>query len=142
MDTFPTELGILTCLSLLVATAWVPYIVGVTRQPEVEGAPDSFLRPADLRDMPAWVHRAHRAHLNLLEQFVPFAVLVLLVDRMDGFSPLTYWAAIAFFWIRVIHAVGMITGKARFPLRPILFNLGWLCCLLLGYSVFAARMAG
>ncbi|MEP5729131.1 MAG: MAPEG family protein [Sulfitobacter sp.] len=141
MDTFPTELGILTCLALFAATLWVPYIVGVVRQPVTNAAPDTFMRPADLNDLPAWVHRAHRAHLNLLEQFVPFAVLVFIVDRVDGFSTLTFWTAIAFFWIRVAHAVGMITGLARMPLRPMLFNLGWLCCVLMGYAVFAARMA-
>lgn len=141
MVTFPTELGILTCLALFAATLWVPYIVGVVRQPEVEGAPDNFLRPGDMNALPAWVHRAHRAHLNLLEQFLPFAILVLIVDRVDGFTALTYWTTIAFFWIRVAHAVGMISGKARMPLRPILFNAGWLCCMLMGYAVFAARMA-
>ena len=45
----------------------------------------------------------------MLEQFLPFAVLVLIVDRVDGFTPLTYWTAIAFFWIRVAHAIGMIS---------------------------------
>ena len=141
METFPTELGVLTCLALLAASLWIPFIVGVSKSPAVEGAPDPFERPHDLRTLPAWVHRAHRAHLNLLEQFVPFAVLVLIVDRVDGFTTLTYWTAIAFFWIRVLHAIGMISGKARMPLRPMLFNLGWLCCLLMGYAVFSARLA-
>ncbi|UWR21463.1 MAPEG family protein [Sulfitobacter sp. S190] len=140
MQNFPTELGILTCLALMAATLWVPYIIGVNRVALPEGAPDPFERPGDLNALPAWVHRAHRAHLNLLEQFVPFAVLVLLLDRVDGFTALTYWTAIAFFWIRVAHAVGMISGTARMPLRPILFTLGWVCCLILGYAVFAARM--
>ncbi|NNE54021.1 MAG: MAPEG family protein [Sulfitobacter sp.] len=141
MTNFPTELAVLTCLALLAATLWVPYIVGVTRQPSADGSADTFVRPGDLRDLPAWVHRAHRAHLNMLEQFLPFAVLVLLVDRVDGYSSLTYWTVIAFFWIRVAHAAGMISGIARMPLRPILFNLGWLCCLLMAYAVFAARLA-
>ena len=85
------------------------------------------------------MHRAHRAHLNLLEQAIPLAVLVLLLDRLDGFTALTYWTAIAFFWLRVIHAAGMITGYARMPLRPIVFTLGWICCLIMAYAVFAAR---
>jgi hypothetical protein len=29
--TFPTELGILTCLTLLAASLWIPYIIGVNR---------------------------------------------------------------------------------------------------------------
>ncbi|MFY9209662.1 MAG: MAPEG family protein [Aestuariivita sp.] len=136
MQQIPTELGILTCLMILAASLWIPYIVGVNSDP---ADPDSFPRPGDLTQLRPWVHRAHRAHLNLLEQAIPFAILVLLVDRLDGFTTLTYWTAIAFFWLRVIHAAGMISGYARMPIRPIIFSLGWLCCLLMAYAVFAAR---
>ena len=135
MTEFPTELGILTCLMILAASLWIPFIIGITSE---EGDPDNFDRPVDLRSLRPWVHRAHRAHLNLLEQAFPFAILVLVVHTLDGFSPLTYWAAIAFFWLRVIHAAGMISGVLRFPLRPIVFTLGWLCCLIMAYAVFAA----
>ena len=136
MTDFPTELGVLTCLMILAASLWIPYIVGVTSDP---ADPDNFTRPGDLSQLRPWVHRAHRAHLNLLEQAIPFAVLVLLLDRLDGFTALTYWTAIAFFWLRVIHAAGMISGYARMPLRPIIFTLGWVCCLIMAYAVFAAR---
>jgi hypothetical protein len=63
------------------------------------------------------------------------------LDRADAFRALTYWIAITFFWIWVAYTIGMISGKARVPLRPILFNLGWLCCMLIGYAVVAARLA-
>ena len=138
---FPTELGILTCLSVFAACMWIPFVVGAARQPEPETDADGFSRPADLSLMPAWIHRAHRAHLNLMEQFLPFAVLVLIVDRLDGFTALTYWTAIAFFWLRIAHAIGMISGKALFPLRTIFFNLGWVCTIIMAFAVFAARMA-
>ena len=136
MDTFPTELGILTCLMILAASLWIPFIIGVTSDP---ADPDNFTRPGDLSQLRPWVHRAHRAHLNLLEQAIPFAILVLLVDRLDGFTTLTYWTAIAFFWLRVIHAAGMISGYAKMPIRPIIFTLGWVCCMIMAYAVFAAR---
>lgn len=135
MTDFPTELGILTCLMILAATMWLPYIVGIVTDPSEE---DSFASPARQAVLRPWVQRAHRAHLNLLEQAIPFAILVLLVDRVDGFTTLTYWTAIAFFWIRVLHAAGMISGVARMPLRPLLFLAGWICTLLMAYSVFAA----
>ncbi len=135
MTALPTELGIVFCLALLAASMWIPYIVGVTTDP---ANPDNFTRPGDLTAVRPWVHRAHRAHLNLLEQFVPFAVLVFLVDRLDAYSALTFWVAIAFFWLRVAHAIGMITGVARLPLRPIIFTAGWACCLLMGYAVLVA----
>ena len=135
MTDFPTELGVLTCLMILAASLWIPYIIGVNTDP---ADPDNFTRPGDLTALRPWVHRAYRAHLNLLEQGIPFAILVLLVDRMDGFTALTYWTAIAFFWLRVAHAAGMIAGVARMPLRPILFTAGWICVLIMGYAVFAA----
>ena len=138
---FPTELGILTCLMIFAASLWIPQIVGQANlKPEdlPDGAPDGFVRIANPHLMPPWIGRAHRAHLNLLEQAFPFAVLVLIIDRMDGFTALTYWTAIAFFWLRIAHAVGMITGVALMPLRPLIFTAGWLCCLIMAYSVFAA----
>jgi len=137
---FPTELGILTCLALFAASLWIPYIVGVNTEPQTGDTPDPFVRPGDLSTLRPWVHRAHRAHLNLIEQLVPFAILVLIVDRLDGFTTLTFWTSIAFFWLRIIHAIGMISGVARFPLRPAIFLLGWVCCLLMGFAVFAARL--
>ncbi len=138
METFPTELGVLTCLAILAASMWMPYVIGVSKLPQVEGAPDGFIRPANPHLLPEWIHRAHRAHLNLLEQLVPFAILVFLVDRMDGFTALTYWTAIVFFGLRVAHAVGYITAWARMPLRPLIFTGGWICCAIMAYAVFAA----
>ncbi|MEM1072911.1 MAG: MAPEG family protein [Pseudomonadota bacterium] len=131
-----TELGVVVCLALLAASLWIPYIVGVNMHPQ-EGV-DDFARPPALTGFPEWVHRAHRAHLNLLEQLLPFAVLVLIVDRLDAYSTLTYWTAIAFFWLRAAHAAGMISGTARMPVRPMLFTAGWVCCLLMGYAAFSA----
>lgn len=141
METFPTELGILTCLCILAASLWIPYIIGVNTAPEgslPDTAPDGFVHVANPRLHRAWVQRANRAHLNLLEQMLPFAILVLILDRVDGFTALTYWTAIAFFWLRVAHAVGYITAWAKFPLRPIIFTLGWVCCLIMAYAVFTA----
>ncbi len=139
--TFPTELGILTCLMILAASLWIPQIVGTASlKPEdlPDTAPDGFVRINNPHLMPPWIGRAYRAHQNLLEQAIPFAVLVLLVDRMDGFTALTYWTAIAFFWLRVAHAVGYITAWTTMPLRPLIFTAGWVCCLIMAYSVFAS----
>ncbi|RMA40986.1 MAPEG family protein [Rhodophyticola porphyridii] len=137
MMEFPTELGILTCLMILAASLWIPYVVGISSDPSEE---EAFARPATISNLRPWVQRAHRAHLNLLEQGIPFAILVLLVDRMDGFTALTYWTSIAFFWLRVAHALGMIAGVAGMPIRPIIFTAGWLCCMIMAYAVFAAGL--
>ena len=69
---------------------------------------------------------------------MPFAVLILLAHHLGVSTWVTIWAAALFFWLRVAHAVGYITALARLPLRPIIFTAGWVCCLLMAYSVFAA----
>ncbi len=136
MTALPTEMGILVCLMLLAASLWIPYIVGVNMN-DREGV-NTFQRPAGDAGLPDWVARANRAHLNLLEQGVPFAILILVLDRMDAFSALTYWTAIVFFWLRVAHAIGMITGYAQMPIRPLLFTSGWVCTVILGVAIFTA----
>ncbi len=136
MTGLPTELGVLVCLTLFAASLWIPYIVGVNMH-DREGV-NPFQRPPGLDGLPDWVARANRAHINLLEQGLPFAVMILILNAIDGFNALTYWAAIAFFWLRVAHAVGMITGVAQMPARPIIFTAGWVCILILGYAIFTA----
>lgn len=139
---FPAELAILTYLTILMATLWVPYIIGVNTVPVgtlPENAPDGFILPPNWRLHRPWVQRAYRAHMNLLEQFVPFAAVVLILDRMGGFNAVTYWTCVAFFWLRGAHAVGYITAWTRFPLRPLIFTGGWICVLILASQVFLGR---
>ena len=35
MESFPTELGILTCLMILAASLWIPYVVGIATDPSI-----------------------------------------------------------------------------------------------------------
>lgn len=129
-----TELFWLMLTALLAASLWIPYIVGVNTA-TYEGKESEFLRPPDHSKMPAWIHRSHRAHLNLLEQFLPFAVIVIIGHLLKVSTPVTQWCTIIFFWLRVAHAIGMITGKARLPVRPIIFTLGWLITMVFAWRV-------
>lgn len=131
-----TELTYLVATMMLTASMWIPFIVGVNSIPAT--GPVDFTRPPDLQDLPAWVHRAHRAHLNLLETAMPFAALVLLAHVLEVSTGVTLWATVAFFWLRVIHAVGMVTGLAVFPLRPIIFSASWLCTIAIGVQLLLA----
>lgn len=129
-----TELTYLLLTALLAASLWIPFIVGVNATPAREVA--DFHRPPDIRQMPAWVHRAYRAHQNLLEQMMPFAVIVLVAHVLGVSTTATVWSSVAFFWLRIAHAVGMITGAAQFPARPIIFTAGWICIVVIGWQVF------
>lgn len=124
-----TELLFLILTAVLATSLWIPYIVGSTRNP-YEGMEESFVRPPDQRNMLPWIHRAHRAHLNLLEQFLPFAVLVLIGHGLSVSTPLMGWLAIGFFVLRCIHAVGMITAKTQMPSRPLIFTTCWIITLV------------
>ncbi len=136
-----TELFWLLMTATLAASLWIPYIVGINTT-AYEGQADAFVRPPDTSKMAAWVHRSHRAHLNLLEQFVPFAAIVIIAHLLKVSTPITVWCVMLFFWLRVAHAVGMITGLARLPVRPILFTAGWLVTMVMVWQVLthAARL--
>lgn len=128
-----TELFYLVATMMLAASMWIPYIVGVNTIPS--DGPVDFSRPPDLYVMPAWIHRAHRAHLNLIETATPFAALVILAHVMGVSTAVTIWASAAFFWLRVLHAAGMISGLAGFPIRPIIFTASWLCTIAIGVQL-------
>lgn len=129
------ELAYLLATAVLAASLWIPFIVGVNSIPDKDFS--DFTRPPDHTAMPAWVHRAFRAHLNMIEQFVPFAAIVLVGHMLGVSTSITAIAAGAFFWLRVAHAVGMISGLAVFPIRPIIFTAGWVAILVYAWQVFA-----
>ncbi len=131
-----TELFYLVLTAILATSLWLPYIIGVNST-TYEGQADAFVRPPDLRVMQPWVHRSFRAHQNLLEQFLPFAVLVLVGHALGVNTPVTEWCVIAFFALRLIHAAGMITAVLRFPLRPVVFTAGWVITLVFAWQVLA-----
>jgi uncharacterized MAPEG superfamily protein len=59
-----------------------------------------------------WAGRAVRAHRNMLESLVLFAVLVLVAQIANVHSAMTLLGAQLFFWGRVAHAVIYIAGIA------------------------------
>lgn len=129
-----TELFWLTLTAILASSLWIPYIIGVNTT-TYDGKETEFIRPPDHAKMSAWIHRSHRAHLNLLEQFVPFAVIVIIGHLLGVSTAVTAWCSILFFWLRLAHAAGMISGKARFPVRPVIFTLGWVVTLAFASQV-------
>lgn len=131
-----TELTWLVYTAILAASLWIPYIVGVNRS-EFADKDQIFVRPPDMSQMPPWVHRAYRAHLNLLEQLLPFSLIVIVGALAKISTPVTVWCAILFFWLRVAHAIGMITGVAKFPIRPMLYVAGWIVTLVFAWQILS-----
>jgi uncharacterized MAPEG superfamily protein len=131
-----TELFWITLTSMLATSLWLPYIIGVNIT-DFEGKQNSFARPPDHRKMAAWVHRSFRAHLNLLEQFLPFAIIVIIAHFVHVSTSITQSCTILFFWLRVAHAIAMISGETRFPFRPVLFSSGWLVTMTMAWQVLS-----
>ncbi len=129
------ELNVLLFMTLMTASLWIPYIVGVNTTPYA-GTEDTFVRPPDQSLMEPWVHRAHRAQANLLEQFAPFAVVVLMATLLGVSNAWTVGSAIAFLVLRVLHAWGMIAGWARHPLRPAIFTLSWIATVIYAVAIW------
>jgi uncharacterized MAPEG superfamily protein len=58
-----------------------------------------------LPDMIGWAGRARRAHLNMIENFVLFAALVLIAAVAGKANATTAMGATIFFWARLAYAV-------------------------------------
>ena len=130
------ELRWLLLLALLAGTLWAPYIIGVNVT-EFEGKGELFVRPPDPSKMKPWVHRALRAHQNLLEQLLPFSLVVIVGLLAHVSTTVTQVCPMVFFWLRVAHAIGHISGVARAPIRPLLYVSGWCVMLVDAWQIFA-----
>jgi uncharacterized MAPEG superfamily protein len=67
-----------------------------------------------------WPGRARRAHLNMIENMVLFAPLIIIADIAGRDNGMTEHGAELFFWARLAYAVIYIAGI------PYLRTLAWL----------------
>jgi uncharacterized MAPEG superfamily protein len=91
----------LTFVLVLIAVSGATLQVGL---PTLAGNRES------LPDMESWAGRAQRAHRNMLESLVLFAILVLVAKAAGISNAMTVLGAQLFFWGRVAHAVLYIAG--------------------------------
>ena len=122
-----TSLSYLGWASALCLILWLPYVLErVMRQGlmTVLQYKDTDAEPA------AWAQRAHRAHLNLVENLAPFAALVLIAN-VTGKNPAG--CAALFFWARVVQAIVHIAGVAY--VRTVAFFVSWLAMIIMFFSV-------
>src|SRR6202046_2112303 len=98
-----TDLAYLACTAMLTAALWIPYIVC---QVMTNGflAPLNYVDPAP-RPVPLWGQRVHRAYLDAVECFAPFAALVIVAHIAGKSDAMTaFWAA-SYFWLRLPGAL-------------------------------------
>lgn len=121
-----SSLTYLAWTSALCMVLWLPYVL----ESIVGRGLMTVLRYEESDIEPAkWAQRAHRAHLNLLENLPPFAALVLIANLTEvGVGG----AAAVFFWARVAHAIVHIAGVPY--LRTAAFFVSWIAM----FSIFVA----
>ncbi len=125
------DLKYLAFTAVLTATLWIPYVVAQVMT-------NGFLRPENYvdptpRPVPLWGHRVHRAYLNALETFPPYAALVILIQLTGKANAMTAFWSMSFFWLRVAHA---IVYAAAIPyIRTLIFVLGWVTVIGLFYEL-------
>ncbi|MEQ9642212.1 MAG: MAPEG family protein [Alphaproteobacteria bacterium] len=126
------ELRLLVYAAFICLLLWLPYILA--------GIMSHGLMPmlgygaSREEGVPAWAKRAYRAHLNLVENLAPFAVLVLVAHVSNVHSDLTVWGAQVFFWARVVQI--LVTWGGVPIVRTLAFAVGWVGNLM----IFAALM--
>jgi uncharacterized MAPEG superfamily protein len=100
----------LTLLIWSVALAFIQMLVAVSGAILQFGLPDLAGNRENLPPATSWVGRAQRAHHNMLESLVIFAVLILVTEIANKNSAMTALGAQLFFWARVAYAVIYVVG--------------------------------
>jgi uncharacterized MAPEG superfamily protein len=93
--------AVLTVVQMLIAVIGAQLQVGL---PALMGNRDNL--PAIV----GWAGRAQRAHRNMLESLVIFAVLVLVAHAAGKANAMTALGAEVFFWARIAYAAIYLAG--------------------------------
>ncbi len=125
------DLYYLALTALLTALLWVAHVIAIVRTYGFYG-PKEYTE-AKVLDLPGWGQRCMRAHQNAVEQFAPFAALVLVAHLTGSSGETTALAAASYFWLRVAYTIVFWLGVPY--LRTLLFVLSVLAILVIGWEV-------
>ena len=92
------------------ALTFVLVLIAVSGATLQVGLPTLADNREGLPKMTGWAGRAQRAHLNMLESLILFAVLVFVAQLAGIHNATTLLGAQLFFWGRVAHAAVYIAG--------------------------------
>ena len=92
------------------ALALVQMLIAVLGANREFGLPRLAGNREDLPPASGWAGRARRAHLNMLESLVVFAIVVLAAHLSGRANDTTALGAALFFWGRVAYAIIYVAG--------------------------------
>jgi uncharacterized MAPEG superfamily protein len=124
------ELMWLTWTTILTALLWLPY---VGDRMLVRGILDTVGYPETPRPQSPWANRMKAAHLNAIENLVVFATLVLVANAAGISNAATAFAAVLYFWSRVIH---LIAYTLAWPwVRTLAFAGGFVAQVIFAWQI-------
>ena len=100
----------LTYLVWSAVLCFVQMLVGVLGALQIAGLPALAANRDDMPAVEGWAGRATRAHRNMLESLVLFAILVLVAKVAGRSNATTALGAMIFFWARVAYALVYVAG--------------------------------
>jgi len=89
---------------------FVQMLIAATGANTQVGLPKLAGNREGLAEMVGWAGRARRAHLNMIENLVLFAALVLIAGVAGKANATTAMGAMIFFWARLAYAVIYLIG--------------------------------
>ena len=128
-----TELMYLLLTAILTGILWIPVVIGYVSSRGLPKPADYKVAPTS--PLPHWVDRADRAHMNAVENFAPFAAVVLIAHMVGVSTAVTAMSAAVYFYARVAHAVIHISGFSLFMARTVMFTIGWIA-----FAAFAIEL--
>jgi uncharacterized MAPEG superfamily protein len=102
--------SLLFYLLLSVILCFVQMLIAATGANTQVGLPTLAGNREGLAEMTGWAGRARRAHLNMIENLVLFAALVLITAISGKANATTAMGAMIFFWARLAYAVIYLIG--------------------------------
>jgi uncharacterized MAPEG superfamily protein len=92
------------------ALTFILAVIAVTGATLQVGLPKLAGNREGLPEMSGWVGRAQRAHRNMLESLILFAIVVFTAKLAGVSNAMTLLGAQLFFWGRIAHAILYIAG--------------------------------
>lgn len=120
-------------LLLSAILCFVQMLIAATGANQQVGLPALAGNREGLPEMAGWAGRARRAHLNMIENLVLFAALVLIAAAAGKANAATATGAAIFFWGRLAHAVIYLIGI------PWLRTLAWFVSVI-GMIIIAVQL--
>ena len=125
-----TDLKMLAWTAGITALMWIPYILARAMG---SGLMATLTYKADNDPLPGWAERAKKAHRNAVENLAPFGAVVVVAHLAADASPVTATWSIVYFWARVVHYFGYMSGVPF--VRTLSFAVGWLAIMIIALQV-------